>query len=250
MVCVVSENLDDIGQLVHEVGLGVRQRLAQVAFPQEFDEVGDVTCHVLAADVPRHAQLVQPRLFIEHLPLQFLMGQDDLGRAPFLFLTCDRRESYIIIFFIFFFYRGCGGKVFFFAFFYGFFLVFPCGRCEVLSLCRLDGVLAGAAALGAIGTQGGHTLHATDDGRAQQGKGDALARRLEHGFGILAAHTGHQGSHQACQLIVVEQGGHHLERGPINADVKGGVHGCTLVLIWFCQVSGCFYRHKGKHRLL
>ena len=52
MVCVVSENLDDIGQLVHEVGLGVRQRLAQVALPQEFDEVGDVTFHVLAADVP------------------------------------------------------------------------------------------------------------------------------------------------------------------------------------------------------
>ena len=56
-------NLDDIRQLVDKVGLGMRQGLAQVSFPQVLDEVCDIECHVLLADITAHAQLVEPWLF-------------------------------------------------------------------------------------------------------------------------------------------------------------------------------------------
>ena len=102
----------------------MRQGLAQVTFPQKLDIVGDIERHVLGPDAPCHAQLFEPRLLMEHLPLQLLqlrhhVGNGDGAVVPLL-LTRARAMggSYnIIIFFDFFFYRGCGGKVFFFAFF-------------------------------------------------------------------------------------------------------------------------------------
>ena len=102
----------------------MRQGLAQVTIPQVFDKVGDIVFHVLAADATAHAQLVEPRLFLQHLPLQLLPLQhhgSGYGDGCFVLFFLPRARalggSYNIIFFIFFFFRGCGGKVFFFAFF-------------------------------------------------------------------------------------------------------------------------------------
>ena len=72
----------------------MRQGLAQVTFPQELDKVGDIERHVLGPDAPCHAQLVEPRLLMEHLPLQLLqlqhhVGHGDGAMAPF-FLTRAR----------------------------------------------------------------------------------------------------------------------------------------------------------------
>ena len=191
----------------------MRQGLAQVTFPQVFDKVGDIVFHVLAADATAHTQLVEPRLLVQHLLLQFLPLQHhrlvhgDGSFVPF-FLTRARAMggSYYLVFFIFFFYRGCGGKVFFFAFFGGFFMVFPFGRGRILRHDWLDGVFAGTTALGAVGTVQGQALQAVVDSRRQQSKGEPQARVVEIHLGILACHARSQSAEQPSQLAMLERG--------------------------------------------